>query len=100
MKLFAPQIYEMNKRALTPVVKHSACLHRTTLFFNAAPYLLLGRALDIIADRPWQFLIAGERDAEELLACYAAWDFLAWPAYNKARGMVESARKINKRAIL
>ncbi len=76
-----------------------------------ASYRLLGRALDLIADPPWQLLIAGdgparahveeavyaigrdivffagERDAEELMAYYAASDLLVWPAYNEAYGM-------------
>jgi glycosyltransferase involved in cell wall biosynthesis len=76
-----------------------------------ASYRLLGRALNLIADPPWQLLVvgdgparahveaalapigadhvffAGERDADELAAYYAASDLLVWPAYNEAFGM-------------
>lgn len=76
-----------------------------------ASYRLLARALNLIADPPWQLLIAGDgparasveealysigreyvffagqRDEEELMAYYAASDLFVWPAYNEAYGM-------------
>ena len=77
-----------------------------------ASYRLLGRALDLIADPPWQLLVvgdgparssveqallpiggeyvffAGEQAAENLPAFYAAADVLVWPAVNEAYGMI------------
>ena len=77
-----------------------------------ASYRLLGRALNLIADPPWQLLVvgdgaarepveeallpigsdyvffAGKQDAEDLIAYYAAADLLVWPAVNEAFGMV------------
>jgi len=76
-----------------------------------ASYRLLGRALDLIADPPWQLLVAGdgpartpieealyaigrdhvffagERNSGELMAYYAASDLFVWPAHNEAYGM-------------
>ena len=77
-----------------------------------ASYRLLGRALNLIADPPWQLLVvgdgsarehveaallpigsdyvffAGQQNAEDLIAYYAASDLLVWPAVNEAFGMV------------
>jgi glycosyltransferase involved in cell wall biosynthesis len=77
-----------------------------------ASYRLLGRALNLIADPPWQLLvvgdgparttveaalrpigdeyvfIAGEQAPENLPAFYAAADVLVWPAVNEAYGMI------------
>jgi len=77
-----------------------------------ASYRLLGRALNLIADPPWQLLVAGDgearvhveealspiggeyvffagkQDAKDLIAFYAASDLLVWPAVNEAFGMV------------
>lgn len=77
-----------------------------------ASYRLLGRSLNLIAEPPWQLLVAGDGPAREhveealrpigtdhvffagqqneqdLLACYAASDLLVWPAVNEAFGMV------------
>ena len=77
-----------------------------------ASYRLLGRALNLIADPPWQLLVAGDgearvhveealrpigaehvffagkQSAEDLIAYYAASDLLVWPAVNEAFGMV------------
>ncbi len=77
-----------------------------------ASYRLLGRALDLIAEPPWQLLVAGdgpvrdnveealrpigsdivffagEQNSEDLIAYYAAADLFVWPAVNEAFGMV------------
>ena len=77
-----------------------------------ASYRLLGRALDLIAEPPWQLLVvgdgparvhveealcpigsgnvffAGQQKAQNLIAYYAASDVLVWPAVNEAFGMV------------
>ena len=77
-----------------------------------ASYRLLGRSLNLIAEPPWQLLVAGDGPArkhveealrpigtdhvffagqqneQDLLACYAASDLLVWPAVNEAFGMV------------
>ncbi len=111
MKLFAPQIHERDEKTLTPVVKHSVCLHRIAPFLDIASYRPLGRALHLITDPPWQLLIArdgpartpieealygigrdhvfytGERDAKELVTYYNASDLFVSPAYNEAYGM-------------
>lgn len=77
-----------------------------------ASYRLMGRALNLIADPPWQLLVVGDgtarepveeallpigsdyvffvgkQNAEDLTAFYAAADLLVWPAVNEAFGMV------------
>jgi len=77
-----------------------------------ASYRLLSRALDLIADPPWQLLVVGDGIArqsvenallpigeeyvffigqqtpEKLPALYAAADLLVWPAVNEAYGML------------
>ena len=77
-----------------------------------ASYRLMGRALNLIADPPWQLLVVGDgtarepveeallpigsdyvffvgkHNAEDLTAFYAAADLLVWPAVNEAFGMV------------
>ena len=77
-----------------------------------ASYRLMGRALNLIADPPWQLLVIGDgtaresvedallpigndyvffigkQNAEDLTAFYAAADLLVWPAVNEAFGMV------------
>ncbi|MDA0230348.1 MAG: glycosyltransferase family 4 protein [Proteobacteria bacterium] len=77
-----------------------------------ASYRLMGRALNLIADPPWQLLVvgdgsaresveealrpigsdnvvfAGKQNAEDLTAYYAAADLLVWPAVNEAFGMI------------
>ena len=76
-----------------------------------ASWRILGRALGLIADPPWQFLVVGEGEARALVeealaslgpdravfagawaedalpAVYAACDLCVWPAYNEASSM-------------
>jgi len=77
-----------------------------------ASYRLLGRALNLIADPPWQLLVVGDGPGRELVEAalrpigddlvffvgrqppdnlpglYAAADLLVWPAVNEAYGMI------------